>query len=397
MAIHFAKKHLFWFALGGLLLFFFYLGFRTPAQLVDLVEVKRGYFAQTFTEEGKTRVKDRYLVAAPVTGFLERVDLEAGDHVAVGDRLFTLRPNPSAMLDSRSRAQAEAGLAAAEASLKTALSMLDAQKATLNFAQAEHKRLAAVAREGFVAQDRLDQAVNQLRNAEASARSAEFQVQVARHQRDNAAFLLRNFDSGDQGATHITAPVSGVILKRLRESAGVMSAGEPVMEIADIRSLEVEVDVLSADAVRLQPGMPVVIEHWGGEIQIHGSVKRIEPGGFTKYSALGVEEQRVWVIVEFSPEQNEHLQHLGDGYRVEATFILWQADNVLQVASSALVSQREEIFVYRVLNDRAEKVTVTTGRRSGLWVEIQKGVEAGDLLVSHPGDDLEEGSKVKTQ
>lgn len=397
MAIHFVKKHLIWFALAGLLLFFFYLGFRTPAQLVDLVEVKRGHFAQTFTEEGKTRVKDRYVVTAPVNGFLERVDLEAGDRIAMGDHLFTLRPNPSAILDSRSRAQAEAGLAAAEASLKTAQASLDAQKAALNYAQAEHKRLAAVARDGFVAQDRLDQATTQLRSAEAGARSAEFQVQVARHQRDNAAFLLRNFDSGEVGATHITAPVSGVILKRLRESAGVIGAGEPVMEIADTGSLEVEVDVLSADAVRLQADLPVMIEHWGGETPIQGAVKRIEPGGFTKYSALGVEEQRVWVIVEFAPEQKEHLQRLGDGYRVEATFILWQADNVLQIASSALISQGEEFFVYRVHDNRVEKVVVTTGRRSGLWVEIEKGVAPGDMLVSHPGDDLEEGSKVKIQ
>lgn len=396
MAVQFAKKHWIWFAVGGLLLFFFYLGFREPVQLVDLVEVKRGHFAQTFTEEGKTRVKDRYLVTAPVHGFLERIDLEAGDPIAVGDRLFTLRPNPSAMLDSRSRAQAEAGLAAAEASLKTAQAALDAQKAALDFARVEHKRLAAVARDGFVAQDRLDQATTQLRSAEAGARSAEFQVQVARHQRDNAAFLLRNFDSGDQVATHITAPVAGVILKRLRESAGVIGAGEPVMEIADIGSLEVEVDVLSADAVRLQPGMPVVIEHWGGETPIHGSVKRIEPGGFTKYSALGVEEQRVWVIVEFSPDQSVQLQRLGDGYRVEAKFILWQADDVLQVSSGAIVERSGETFVYRFQRKRAARVPVESGRRSGLWVEVKSGLQAGDLLINHPGDDLEEGSKVKT-
>lgn len=397
MALDFAKKHLVWIALAGLVLLFFYLGFRTPAQLVDLVEVKRGHFAQTFAEEGKTRVKDRYLVTAPVNGFLERIHLEAGDPVKAGDILFTLRPNPSAMLDSRSRAQAEAGLAAAEASLKTAQAALDAQKAALTFAQAEHKRLAAVAREGFVAQERLDQATTQLRSAEAAVRSAEFQVQVARHQRDNAAFLLRNFAQDDQEATRIVSPVSGVLLRRHRQSAGVIGAGEPVLEIADTINLEVEVDVLSADAVRLQTGMPVIIEHWGGEKPIQGSVARIEPGGFTKYSALGVEEQRVWVIVEFSPEQNDALQRLGDGYRVEATFILWQADDVLQASSSAMVQENGNTFVYRLHKNRAQKVAVETGRRSGLWVEIKNGVNAGDLLISHPGDDLEEGSKVKTR
>lgn len=392
-----------WLGLLVLMLILFYFGFRTPPQQVDVTEVRSGYFAQTLSDEGKTRVKDRYLVTAPVSGYLERVTLDAGDAIKAGDILLKVRASPVALLDSRTKAQAQAGLAAAEAALKTAQAAVDAEKARRDLAQAELRRLQTMAKEGYVAAERLDQAITQERSAQAALRSAEFQVQVARHQRDNAQYLSDSYTDGSAGdladseAVEVRAPVAGIVLKRHRESAGVIGAGEPVLEIADTQSLEVEVDVLSADAVRIKPGMPVRIEHWGGSESLTGSVVRIEPAGFTKYSALGVEEQRVWVIVDFIVGENSGGERLGDGYRVEATFILWQADAVLQVASSALIYTGEQTFVYRVVNGRAEKTPVKAGRRSGLWVQIQEGLQPGDRLIRHPDETIADGVQVKVR
>lgn len=393
----FVKRNGVWLALGLLLLLFFYLGFRPPVQPVDTTQVRRATFEQTIREEGKTRVKDRYVVAAPVTGYLERVALEAGDPLAMAAPLFTISANRVALLDERTRAQAEANLAAAEAALKTAQASVDAEQARLQLSQAEYQRLQAMAKDGFVAAERLDQAAAQLRGNQAALRSAEFQVQTARHQRDNAQYWLRSFDQGGGDATLIQSPVNGVVLRRYRESAGVINAGEPVLEIADPRSLEVEVDVLSADAVRIRPGMEVRFEHWGGETPLLGAVARVEPSGFTKFSALGVEEQRVWVVVDFAENDNPIPDNLGDGYRVEATFILWRAADVLQVSSNALIQEVDETFVYRVTAGRAQKVPVTIGRRSGLWVEVRAGLAAGDILISHPDDTISPGARVKAR
>lgn len=389
------KRNWVWVVLALVVTFFFYLGFRPPTQLVDTNEVRRALFEQTISEEGKTRVKDRYVVTAPVSGYLERVLLEAGDRVNSAEPLFTVSANAVALLDNRTKAQAEANLAAAESALKTAQAAADAEQARLQFAQAEFQRLQTIAKQGFVAADRLDQAAAHLRTAQAAMRSAEFQVQTARHQRDNAQYWLRSFAQANGEAIKIQSPVNGVILKRYRESAGVINAGEPVLEIADTRSLEIEVDVLSADAVRVQPGMQVRIEHWGGDNSLLGTVARIEPAGFTKYSALGVEEQRVWVIVDFAQPENPIPDNLGDGYRVEATFIMWQADNLLQAPSNALIHEGEEIFVYRVADGRAHKIPIKIGRRSGLWVEVLEGVTEGDRLVSHPDENIEEGVRIE--
>lgn len=398
----FIKRNGFWLSLGLLLMLFFYLGFRPPIQRVDSTQVRRAHFAQTISEEGKTRVKDRYAVSAPVSGYLERVPLEAGDRIQSGDLLFSLSASPVVLLDKRTKAQAEANLAAAEAALKTAQAAVDAERARQEFAQAEFHRLQAIAKEGFVAVERLDQSAAQLRSSQAALRSAEFQVQTARHQRDNAQYGVRSFEQSGGEAIQIRSPITGVVLRRHRESAGVINAGEPLLEIADTRSLEVEVDLLSADAVRIKPGMAVRIEHWGGEEPLSGVVSYIEPAGFTKYSALGVEEQRVWVIVDFADQQNPAPDRLGDGYRVEATFIVWQADNLLQLASNALVQESGsqesgQTFVYRIEQNRAHKTPVKTGRRSGLWVEVLEGLEEGDRLISHPDETIADGARVEVR
>jgi HlyD family secretion protein len=192
----------------------------------------------------------------------------------------------------------------------------------------------------------------------------------------------------------VVSPVAGRILKLHRESEGIVAVAEPLVEVSNPRSLEVEVEVLSSDAVRISPGTRVLFERWGGDQPLEGAVRRIEPVGFTKISALGVEEQRVLVIADFTSPA-ETWERLGDNYRVEAVFVLWEGDNVLQVPASALFRLEQDWAVFVAANGHAGLRPVQVGHRSGLNAEITSGLQEGERVITHPGNEIEDGAAIE--
>lgn len=373
------------------------LAFRPRPVPVDVVEAIRGPLTVTVEEEGKTRVIDRYVVSAPVAGFVRRVELDVGDPVAKGDPLLTLEPLRSDVLDPRRRAEAEAQVQAARAALLGAEQNATAALADSQYADTEFRRKERLRADGTVSEDDLDRARAQALTAAARLRSARFAVDVARHELEAAKTALE-YSAAEAGnppeMVSVTSPVGGRVLALVRESEGVVSAGEALIEIGDPSNLEVEVDVLSIDAVKITPNTPVRFLRWGGDEPLEGVVRVVEPTGFTKVSALGVEEQRVLVISDITSPREEW-ERLGDGYRVEASFILWHGDDVLQVPSSAVFRQGDGWAAFVTEGDSAVVRPVVPGRRTGLEVEIRDGLAAGDEVVIHPSDEVSDGVRIR--
>lgn len=373
------------------------LGFAPRAVPVDLVEVRRGPLAVTVEEEGKTRVRERYLVSAPVAGYLRRIGVEAGDPVARGQVLAVIDPARSVALDPRTRAEASARESAARAALAAAEENARAAAATARLAQQERARAETLRQSNFVSEQALDNTRTAESQAQAAARAAEHNVRVARFELETARAALASsarLQGGAAEALEVRAPVAARVLKLAHESEGAVVAGEPLLEIGDPDSLEVEVEVLSNHAVKLAPGSKVILDRWGGERSVAGRVRVVEPSGFTKISALGVEEQRVRVIVDFSAPR-EAWKRLGDGYRVEARFVLWEGENVLQVPTSALFRQGQGWAVFVLDGRRVRVAPVEVGQRAGLATEVLAGVAAGDRIVAHPDETIEDGVRVK--
>jgi HlyD family secretion protein len=373
-------------------------GFRPQAVLVDSVVVQRGLLRVTVQEEGRTRVKDRFVVSAPVAGSLCRIDLDVGDEVRKGQVLAELEPLRSEFLDPRRRAEAEARVAAAQAALQVAQENQRAMQADAEYAATELQRLRPLRRGGAITQDALDKAEAEGRRTQANRRSAEFAVEVARFDLETARSAI-NYSAADETGRSgekvaITAPVDGQVFKVQQENECVVERGEALLEIGDPGALEVAVDVLSEDAVRIRPGARVLLERWGGSDVLEGAVRVVEPTGFTKVSALGVEEQRVWVIVDIvSPA--EQWRRLGDGYRVEASFVIWEGAQVLQVPSSALFRRQDGWGVFVVEDGVARRRAVETGRRGGMMTEITQGLSEGEQVVPHPDGALVDGVRVE--
>ncbi len=251
---------------------------------------------------------------------------------------------------------------------------------------------------GYVTDEQFDRAEADYRNTQARLQSAEFTVEVAKFELEAARTALKYSaaEDGAKGLKPVTlrTPVDGRVLKVLHKSEGVMSAGETLISIGDPQAIEVEVDVLSDDAVRIRPGMRVIFERWGGDGPLEGKVRVVEPAGFTKISALGVEEQRVFVIADITSPPEEW-ERLGDGYRVEASFILWEGDNVLQVPESSLFRYKDGWAVFIMGNRKANLRQVKLGHRSGLVAEIVSGLKAGETVITHPDESIEDGTSVR--
>ena len=374
------------------------LGLMPRAQRVDIAEVKRAPLVVTVEEEGKTRVMERYLVSAPVSGYVRRSTLKAGDAVKAGQVIAVIEPAHAVALDPRTRAQAQAQVSAAQAALAVAEQNARAARTAAELAQQERIRAESLQQSSFISEQALDSARSAETRARATEQAASHSVKVARFELEMAraavASATRLQAGGALEALQVRAPVAAHVLKLLQESEGAVAAGQPLLEIGNPASLEVEVEVLSTHAVKIAPGSKVILDRWGGEQTVEGTVRRVEPSGFTKISALGVEEQRVRVIVDFvSPR--EDWQSLGDGYRVEARFVLWQADDVLQVPTSALFRQGEGWAVFAVEGGRARVTPVETGQRAGLATQVLSGLAAGTRVVSHPDDKIADRIRVK--
>ena len=375
-------------------------GFLPQPVLVETALVKRAPLQVTLEAEGKTRVKERYVISAPVAGIARRIVLDIGDSVTKGQIVAWLEPLRSQVLDPRSRAEAQARLAAAEAQLRMAQEDAQAASAAADYARADLARLKRLRETGVISQESLDQAATEARRTEARERSAQSAVEVARYGLEAARSALQYSAARDANSAEpseqvtLKAPISGQVLAVHQRSEFVVEPGRALLEIGDPSELEIEIEVLSADAVRIVPGGKVLLQRWGGSDILHAEVRTIEPVAYTKISALGVEEQRVRVIADFvSPR--EQWQRLGDGYRVEATFILWEGEQILQIPTAALIRQSDSWSVYVVEDGAARLRQIAIGQRAGLQVEVIQGLDEGESVILHPDDTISEGVKLK--
>ncbi|QFS87401.1 MULTISPECIES: efflux RND transporter periplasmic adaptor subunit [unclassified Marinobacter] len=396
---HITGKRLFWSLMAALIVVTFAFILRPEPVWVDLSTAQRGPLEVTVLEEGKTRVKDRYLVSSPVTGFVHRLELDVGDTVIPGELLTLIDPMPASILDARSRAEAEARVAAARSALQSIRQKAAAAEADADFSQQEYQRLLALKPSSFVSDEQLQQARTTAARAQAILRSARFDEEVASHELAAAQTRLQVSSAANGGKpaerVAVRSPIHGAVLGLVRKSEGIVQAGEPLLELGDPGTLEVVVDVLSFDAVKLEPGLATRLTGWGGPT-LDAVIRRVEPVGFQDVSALGVEEQRVKVIADMlSP--HEHWQLLGDGYRVDAEFILWQAEDTLQVPASALFRHNNGYAVFKVTGDRANIQPVETGPGNGLSTVILSGLNEGDRVVRHPGRGLDDGDRIRVR
>ena len=393
------KRLLFWvppvLALAVALLWLF----RPAAVPVDLVAVGRGPLMVSVSDEGETRVRDMYVVSAPVPGRMRRIELEAGDTV-VADRTVVAQIEPSdpAFLDVRSSAEARATADAAAAGRTYAEAQVRRAEAELEFAQSELKRIRALAKSHTVSQNDLDSAERRAKTADAALAEAKaaLKVRQSEYQVARARLMTPASRRGASGCDCIDvySPVSGEVLRVVTESEGVVQSGTPLIEVGNPAQIEIVVDLLSADAVRVQAGQRAIIEAWGGPRPLEGEVRRVEPFGFTKVSALGIEEQRVNVIIDLK-EPREQWQRLGHGYRVEPRIVLWEGRDVLKVPLSALFREGAQWAVFVEKGGRAELRPVEIGHENGFEAEVTKGLEPGERIVLHPGDRVSPGTRLE--
>jgi HlyD family secretion protein len=361
---------------------------------VDVGEVTRSALQVTIDEEGETRVRRRFLVSAPVTARVLRIDLEPGDQVVGGQTVVAeLRPETPALLDARSRMEAEAAAAAARATVGRTRAEIERARADLARLEREFAREQDLDASGLTTRQAVDLREVDVLAARETLRAAEFASASAASELARAEARLQTTAEGTGRVLTVTAPVDGVILRRLRESEGLVPAGEPLVEIGDPADLEVVADLLSTDAVRVQPGAEALIEQWGGDGSLRARVRRVEPSGFTKISALGVEEQRVNVILDLEHPPSEW-SRLGDGYRVEVRVVVWASPDAVTVPTSALFRRAGGWAVFVVEDGRAHLRAVAVGQRTPAHAEVLDGLTPGQEVVLHPSDTLTDGARV---
>jgi HlyD family secretion protein len=386
-----------WIAAALALVALITLAFLPKPVPVDIVVARRASLRVTVDEDGRTRVVDHFEIGAPLTGNLARIELHVGDRVEAGDVIARLVPLARPLMDASARAEAEARVAASNAAWRQAQSSIGRARAALEYAQAQSSRQRGLVQRGSLAPDVVERADLELRSRREELVSAELGARVAAHQLEMARAALGRLDDDDDEANEqleITAPIDGVVLRVLHESSGVVQPGTPLLAIGDPAHLEVAVDVLTSDAVRIEPGQRVAIERWGGDEALEAHVRLVEPSAFTRTSALGVEEQRVNVVIDLDSPRTEW-ERLGDGYRVEARIQIWEAEDVLTVASSAVFRDGERWAVYRVVDGVARRTHVEVGQRTGLAVQLVSGLRAGDRVVAHPSDRITDGVAVE--
>ena len=380
-------------ALGTLV----WLARREPVQLASVASVSRGPLEISFTEDGKTRLQERYLVTAPVGGVVQRIALRPGDAVRAGQPVAEINPSSSSLLDPRARSQAEADISTADSAARAARQRTLAARTASEVAQTDYRRLQPLAQAGMISPAQLDNTRAQaaLASAEFETAQADEKITERRLQAARAALAQegRAAHAGSKVLT-VTAPVDGVIIKRLVESASPVAVGEGLLEIGNPAALEIEVEALSTDAVRLRPGLKARVLRWGGEGVLDATVSRIEPGGFTKVSALGVEEQRTRVLLDLNSPRWRWAA-LGDAFRVEIEFIISQQSDVLQVPASALFRAGEGWAVYRLDGRVARSTPVRLGARSSTTAQVLEGLQAEQEVILQPDDRIKDGTRIK--
>jgi HlyD family secretion protein len=341
-----------------------------------------------------------FVVSASLTGHMRRIELEAGDRVIAGETIVArIEPSDPSFLDRRSEAELRAGIRASEAARVHAAAELRRAQAERDFAVTELKRYEGLAASRTISQNDLESARRRARTAEAAVDEAVAGLRVRESELDQAQARLLAPGKGvdphaDCDCIIVKSPVSGNVLQVLAESEGIVASGTPLVEIGDPGKLEVVTDLLSTEAVKVRTGQRALIEGWGGDDALEGVVRRVEPYGFTKVSALGVEEQRVKVIIDIT-EPAERWRHLGHGYRVEPRIVLWESNDVLKVPLSSLFRQGGAWAVFVIRDGRARLQAVTIGNMNGIDAEVLAGVAAGDAVVVHPSDRVSDGARIE--
>jgi HlyD family secretion protein len=344
---------------------------------------------------GKTRLRARYAVSAPLFGNLTRITLRPGDTVDAGSCVARITPVASALLDPRSRAEASGRVAVAQANLARSDAVVKRAEATLTFAHDQATRLRSLLRAAGASQQAVDQAELELRVAEEDLRAARLGRSVAQNELAIAKSSVAEPGAGrpSGGAVDVLAPISGQVLRVLQESEGVVQAGSPLLELGSPHNLEVVVDQLTTDAVRVSPGAEATIDRWGGDHPLSARVRNVEPSAFTTHSALGVEEQRVWVVLDLL-DPPEARPGLSDGYRVETHIRVLHRERALTVPTSAVFRSGGTTAVFEVEGGRARRTPVELGERTPDWAEVKSGLAAGSAVVLYPSDQVRDGVQV---
>ena len=368
---------------------------------VDMATIKRGPLEVTVEDEGITRIHDVYTVSSPILGKMLRSPREVGDEVFADKTLVAeIEPTAPTFLDVRSQRVNEAAVQAAQAAVDLAEAQIRQAKSQLDFAKNDLRRAEELAASKTISARALEKAKLDVDSAEAAVASAVATMEVRRRELESArAHLIQpgEIKSGERSPSccvEVRSPIDGVVLKIVAESEQVVQPGAPLIEIGDPSDLEIAVDFLSRDAVRIKQGDVARIESWGGDKILAAKVRRVEPTGFTKVSALGIEEQRVKVILDFTGPPVEW-QQLGHGFRVIARVVIWHSDDVLQVPLGALFREGDNWAVFVVTDGRVERRLITIGERNLHAARVLKGVKAGDKVVMHPSDRVHDGVKVE--
>jgi HlyD family secretion protein len=381
---------------AALLVVLIAIGLWPRALPVEVGTAVRGPLVVTVDEEGMTRVKNRYVISAPVAGQLRRIDWKAGAAVEAGKTvLATLETSGADFLDARSQAQAEARVKAAEASREASRAQRERASASAKMYGADFERLKRLYAQKVLSVQEFESAQMRATVAQQEERAAEFGLKVAEFELQQArALLSREQPGGNAEPLVITSPVSGRILRVFQESSRVVPGGFPLMELGDPTDLEARIEVLSRDGVAIRPGARVLLEQWGGPEPLAARVRLVEPSAFTKISALGVEEQRVYVVVDFT-DPLEKRPTLGDSYRVEARIVTWENPHVLHVPSGALFQRGGLTQTFVLVGGRARLRTVQAGHSNGVDTEILDGLHEGDRVVVYPGDKVVDGTRIE--
>lgn len=391
------RKYVWWagFAIAGAAALWAAL---SPTVLeIEVASVARGPLRVTVDEEGETRLRRRFIVSAPVSGRVLRIESRPGDSVKAGQTLAVIQPAAPTPLDARSEATAEARVSAADAAVQRARAertrlTVERQQAITDAARAKKLLDSGYGQRDVYEQlaSRVDSLAQAEQAAESAVRAADFELAAAK-----AALISRGEASAGR-EVRVSAPIAGLILRRVQESEAVVMAGAPLVEIGTLDDLEIVSDLLSTDAVKIKPGADVIIDRWGGDGTLSGRVQRVEPAGFLKISALGVEEQRVNVIIDFV-DPRERRASLGDGFRVEVRVVIWESKDVLTTPTSSLFRTDGNWAVFVVDGDVVRRRPVKIGQRNEQAAEVLEGLTAGERVVSYPGESLKDGARVRVR
>lgn len=379
--------------LAGAVIALLTMWLRPAPTRVDTAKAARGPMQVTVDGEGKTRVRDRYVVATPVAGHLRRINLRRGDVVARGQVIAQIDPLPLAPLDPRQRAEAIARVSVAEDAKREVDRMIERSKAIYDQARRDCERCELLVRSGDVPRQELETAQTAVTTSFREYEAAMSKAESAAHEVEAAAAALLAVGQNQKPAApavKVQSPTSGKVLGVIEESERVVAAGAPLLELSSPAKLEIVIELLSTDAVKISPGALLIIEGWGGPEALEARVRLIEPSAFTKVSALGIEEQRVNVVGDLTTPSAA----LGDGYRVEGRIVVWRADDVLKVPVSSLFRRGEGWSLFVVENGEAQLRDVEVGQRTSLEAEIKTGLEAGAEVIVHPSNQIVDGTRV---